>query len=409
LIPVQRSPDPSARVLLLERIHSAAAERFRKAGYHVDEVASSLSEDELMVRLQGVTILGIRSKTQLTRRVLESTSGLTAIGAFCIGTNQIDLKACSERGVAVFNAPFANTRSVVEMALGEMILLIRDIPRKNTLLHQGAWEKSSPGARELRGKRLGIVGYGNIGAQLSVLAEGLGMEVHYYDIAEKLALGNARVCRSLDELLEVSDVVTVHVDGSPGNEGIIGAHELARMKPGAVLINLSRGFVVDLEALRSVLESGHLKGAAIDVFPTEPKEDGSTFESPLRGLPNVILTPHIGGSTQEAQESIGAFVPEKLLDFLEKGTTTLSVNFPNLQLPEFRESHRLVHVHRNEPGILARLNRTMAERGLNITGQYLKTSEDIGYVITDIGRDYDEEVVSELHQIPGTIRVRVLY
>ena len=362
-----------------------------------------------MVRLQGVTILGIRSKTQLTRRVIESTSKLTAVGAFCIGTNQIDLRACSERGVAVFNAPFANTRSVVEMALGEMILLIRDIPRKNTLLHRGVWEKSSPGARELRGKRLGIVGYGNIGAQLSVLAEGLGMEVYYYDTSEKLAMGNARLRRSLDELLETSDIVTVHVDGSPDNAGLIGAHELGRMKPGAIFINLSRGFVVDLEALRAVLESGHLKGAAIDVFPTEPKEDGSAFDCPLRDLPNVLLTPHIGGSTQEAQENIGAFVPDKLLDFLEKGTTTLSVNFPNLQLPEFRESHRVVHVHRNEPGILARLNRTMAERGLNITGQYLKTSEEIGYVITDIGRDYDQEVVSELHRIPGTIRVRVLY
>jgi D-3-phosphoglycerate dehydrogenase / 2-oxoglutarate reductase len=235
------------------------------------------------------------------------------------------------------------------------------------------------------------------------------MEVRYYDVSEKLALGNARACRSLDELLETSDVVTVHVDGSPENEGLIGARELARMKPGAIFINLARGFVVDLEALRAVLESGHLKGAAVDVFPVEPKEDGAAFDSPLRGLPNVILTPHIGGSTQEAQENIGSFVPDKLLDFLEKGTTTLSVNFPNLQLPEFRESHRLVHVHRNEPGILARINRTMAERGLNITGQYLKTNEAIGYVITDIGRDYVEEVVSELHGIPGTIRVRVLY
>jgi D-3-phosphoglycerate dehydrogenase / 2-oxoglutarate reductase len=409
VIPVQRSPDPSARVLLLEGIHPDAADRFRKAGYHVDEVRASLSEEELMVRLKGVTILGVRSKTQLTRRVVESSSALTAIGAFCIGTNQIDLRACLERGVAVFNAPFANTRSVVEMALGEMIILIRDIARKNVLLHQGVWEKSSPGSREIRGKRLGIVGYGNIGAQLSVLAEGLGMEVQYYDVSEKLALGNARMCRSLDELLESSDVVTIHVDGDPANEGLIGSRELAGMKPGAILINLSRGSVVDLEALRAVLQSGHLKGAAIDVFPREPRQDGSAFDSPLRGLPNVILTPHIGGSTQEAQEKIGAFVPEKLLDFLEKGTTTLSVNFPNLQLPEFRESHRLVHVHRNEPGILARLNRTMADRNLNITGQYLKTNERIGYVITDIGRDYDEEVVAELHRIPGTIRVRVLY
>jgi D-3-phosphoglycerate dehydrogenase / 2-oxoglutarate reductase len=409
VIPVQRSPDPSARVLLLERIHAQAADRFRQAGYHVDEVSSSLSEEELIVRLQGVSILGIRSKTQLTRTVIESAPQLATVGAFCIGTNQIDLDACSERGIAVFNAPFANTRSVVEMALGEMMFLIRDLARKNTLLHQGIWEKSSPGAREIRGKRLGIVGYGNIGSQLSVLAEGLGMEVRYYDISEKLALGNARSCRSLDELLQTSDVLTLHVDGNPANAGLIGAREIGLMKPGAVFINLARGFVVDLEALRDALQSGRLAGAAIDVFPEEPKEDGANFESPLRGLPNVILTPHIGGSTQEAQENIGAFVPDKLLDFLEKGTTTLSVNFPNLQLPEFRESHRVVHVHRNEPGILARLNRTMAERNLNITGQYLKTNETIGYVITDIGRGYDAEVVTELQQIPGTIRVRVLY
>jgi len=403
-------PDPSHyRVLLLERIHRQAGDRFREAGYQVQEVAASLSGRELIQALQGVTLLGIRSKTQVTREILESAPDLAAVGAFCIGTNQIDLDACLDHGVAVFNAPFANTRSVVEMALGETVVLFRDILRKSDALHRGVWEKSAPGAREIRGKRLGIVGYGNIGAQLSVLAESLGMEVRFYDVAQKLALGNARPARSLRELLQTSDVVTVHVDGNPTNRNLIGRDEFALMKPGAVFINLSRGFVVDLPALREALESGHLRGAAIDVFPEEPKADGDSFTSPLQGLPNVILTPHIGGSTEEAQEGIGRFVPDRLLDFLEKGSSTLSVNFPNLQLPEFRESHRVVHVHRNVPGILARINQLLAHRGINITGQHLKTNERIGYVITDIATDYAEEVVGELASIPDTIRMRVLY
>jgi D-3-phosphoglycerate dehydrogenase / 2-oxoglutarate reductase len=397
------------RVLLLERIHPGAAERFRGQGYQVDEVTGSLSGEELKARVRDVTILGIRSKTQLTREVIEAAPRLLAVGAYCIGTNQIDLEACSDQGVAVFNAPFSNTRSVVEMALGEMIILMRDILRKSEMLHQGTWQKSAPGARELRGKRLGIVGYGNIGAQLSVLAEAMGMEVRYYDVAEKLALGNARPCRSLEELLETSDVITVHVDGSAENSDLISEREFALMKDGVVFINLSRGFVVNLEALTKALESGRVRGAAIDVFPTEPKQDGDPFASPLMGLPNVILTPHIGGSTEEAQENIGRFVPDRILDFIATGTSTLSVNFPNLQLPEFRESRRIVHVHRNVPGILARINRIMAEGGINIVGQYLKTNERIGYVITDIGREYEPQIVHELAAIPETIRVRVLY
>ena len=397
------------RVLLLERIHSVAAERFRERGFEVEEVPSSLSSDELKDRLAEVTVLGIRSKTHLTEEVLEAAPRLAVVGAFCIGTNQIDLDACLGRGVAVFNAPFSNTRSVVEMALGEMITLVRDIPRKSTLLHQGSWHKKAPGSSELRGKRLGIVGYGNIGAQLSVLAEALGMEVHYFDITEKLALGNARGCRTLDELLGRSDVVTVHVDGRPENENLIGAREFARMKDGVVFINLSRGFVVDLEALRDALDSGKVRGAAVDVYPSEPGQDGEPFESVLQGHPNVILTPHIGGSTEEAQENIGRFVPDRVLDFLGTGTTNLSVNFPNLQLPEFNETHRVVHVHRNVPGILARIDHVLASREINISGQYLKTNEQIGYVIVDIQRDYDSEVVEELAEIPGTIRVRVLY
>ena len=405
-------PTPASeppRVLLLEKIHHSAVERFEKAGYRVEQVGGSPSPDELKERLRDVSILGLRSKTNLTREIVGAAPRLEAVGAFCIGTNQIDLQACLEHGVAVFNAPFSNTRSVVEMALGEMIILLRDILKKSTMLHDGVWLKSAPGAREVRGKRLGIVGYGNIGAQLSVVAEAVGMEVRYFDIAEKLPLGNARAVRTLDELLVESDVVTVHVDGSPENSDLIGAREFERMKDGVVFINLSRGFVVNLEALRAALVSGKVRGAAIDVFPEEPKQDGDPFESPLQGLPNVILTPHIGGSTEEAQEHIGRFVPDRILDYLEKGSTTLSVNFPPLQLPGFRDAHRVVHVHRNVPGILAKINRVMAEREINIVGQYLKTNERIGYVITDIGRDYEPEVVHELRGIPDTIRVRVLY
>jgi D-3-phosphoglycerate dehydrogenase / 2-oxoglutarate reductase len=409
VIPPVETLRPGQKVLLLEGIHDSAAERFREAGYDVSLESSSLSPDELVARLSDVAVLGIRSKTQVTRKVVEAASELAVVGAFCIGTNQIDLDACLERGVAVFNAPFANTRSVVEMALGEIVVMFRDICRKSELLHEGTWEKRSQSARELRGKRLGIVGYGNIGSQLSILAEAIGMEVWYYDVAEKLALGNARQCRTLRELLAKSDVVTIHVDGNPRNVNLIGAAEFEAMKDGAVFLNLSRGFVVDLDALRAALDSGKVRSAAIDVFPEEPKVDGSTFQSALQGFPNVILTPHIGGSTQEAQRNIGEFVPDKLLDFLEKGNTSLSVNFPNLQLPEIQGSHRVVHVHRNVPGILARINQVMAERQINITGQYLKTNETIGYVITDIGQNYDGALASDLRDIPATIRVRVLY
>jgi D-3-phosphoglycerate dehydrogenase len=409
LIPPVETTKPGQKVLLLEGIHEAAAERFRVAGFEVFTEAASLSPAELAARLDGVTVLGIRSKTHVTREVIDSAEDLAVVGAFCIGTNQIDLQACLARGIAVFNAPFANTRSVVEMALGEIIALFRDLFRKNQLLHEGVWEKRSAGAREIRGKRLGIVGYGNIGSQLSVLAEAMGMEVWYYDVAEKLALGNARPARSLKELLGVSDVVSIHVDGNRNNANLIGAPEFAAMKDGAVFINLSRGFVVDLEALRGALVSGKIRAAAIDVFPEEPEVDGETFVSSLRGLPNVILTPHIGGSTREAQKNIGDFVPDRLLDFLLRGSTNLSVNFPNLQLPEIQGAHRVVHVHRNVPGILARINQVMAARQINITGQYLKTNETIGYVITDIGQDYDDGLARELRAIPETIRVRVLY
>ncbi|MEX2532234.1 MAG: phosphoglycerate dehydrogenase [Gemmatimonadota bacterium] len=397
------------RALLLERIHPEAAQRLRSAGFEVEEVSGSLSEEELLERIQGVSALGVRSKTLVTERVIAEADALEVVGAFCIGTNQIDLDACLGRGIPVFNAPYSNTRSVVELTLGVTILLLRNVLEKSILLHQGVWRKTATHAHEVRGKRLGIVGYGNIGAQLSVLAENMGMEVRYYDVMEKLPLGNARPCRTLQELLADSDVVSVHVDGNPANRNLFGREEFAAMKEGAIFINMSRGFVADVEALRDALESGRVRSAALDVFPQEPKRDGDPFDSPLCGMPNVLLTPHIGGSTEEAQEHIGGFVPDKLLDYTEQGSTTLSVNFPNLQLPELRGAHRFAHIHANTPGVLARINQALAERDINISGQYLKTNERVGYVITDVGRDYDDSVVDALRAIPGTMRVRVLY
>jgi D-3-phosphoglycerate dehydrogenase / 2-oxoglutarate reductase len=401
-------PHPARRALLLERIHPEAARRLREAGHEVQEFPGALAGAELAEALQGVSILGLRSKSLLTRDVILAAGDLEVVGAFCIGTNQIDLGVCLDRGIPVFNAPYANTRSVVEMALGEIILLMRDIPEKSALLHEGAWYKAAPRAREVRGKRLGIVGYGNIGAQLSVLAEAVGMVVGFHDATEKLALGNARTFRTLPQLLAWADVVSVHVDGSPANQGLFGAAEFAAMRKGAIFVNLSRGFVVDLEALQGALASGHLRGAAVDVFPEEPRTDGEPFDNPLRGMRNVILTPHIGGSTEEAQENIARFVPDKILSYLEQGSTALSVNFPNLQLPPLGGAHRVVHVHANVPGVLASINRIMAEREINILGQYLKTNEQVGYVITDVARDWDTGMLAELDGIPGTIRVRVL-
>ncbi len=399
---------PHGQALLLEKIHPEAARRLREAGYTVTQVQGALEGPALAEALDGVTMLGIRSKSQLTRDVLERASSLDVVGAFCIGTNQIDLGACLDHGVPVFNAPYANTRSVVELALGQMIVLMRDVPEKSAQLHAGEWRKSAPRAREIRGKRLGIVGYGNIGAQLSVLAEAMGMRVGFHDITEKLTLGNARPFRSLHDLLGWADVISVHVDGAPENEGMFDAAAFRAMRPGAVFVNLSRGFVVDLDALKEALQSGRVRSAAVDVFPEEPTKDGDPFDSPLRGLPNVLLTPHIGGSTEEAQENIARFVPDKMLSYLEQGATNLSVNFPNLQLPELRGAHRVAHIHDNVPGVLARINRIMADRDINIVGQYLKTNERIGYVITDVARDWDRGLLEELRTIPGTTRVRAL-
>lgn len=397
------------RVLLLDGIHAEAARKFGEAGFQVEALTGTLPEEELARRVEGVTVLGVRSRTPVPRAVVERAAALEAVGAFCAGTSHIDADACLERGIPVFNAPYSNTRSVVELTLGLMIMLLRGIPEKNALMHRGTWRKSAAGANEIRGKVLGIVGYGNIGAQLSVLAEALGMEVCFHDVMDKLPMGNARPCRTLRELLERSDVVSVHVAGGPSSRRLLGRDELAAMKKGAVLVNVSRGSVVDQEALKEALETGHLRGAALDVFPEEPRGKDEPFDSLFRGMDNVLLTPHIGGSTEEAQAGIGAFVPDKILAYLNQGSTNFSVNFPNLRLPELGGMHRLVHIHANVPGILARINQVLADQGINIAGQHLKTNARIGYVITDVARDYDRSVVRELEEIPRTIKVRVLY
>jgi D-3-phosphoglycerate dehydrogenase len=396
------------RALLLEGIHPDAVNRFTAEGYEVESLTRALDPDELALRIADVQVLGIRSKTQVTAEVLKSASQLMAIGAFCIGTDQIDLAAASATGTAVFNAPFSNTRSVVELALAEIIALTRRLTEKNAGMHNGVWDKAADGSHEVRGRSLGIVGYGNIGTQLSVLAENLGMRVYFYDTADKLALGNAKRCATLDELLDVADVVTLHVDGRAGNKSFFGEDQFARMREHSIFLNLSRGFVIDHAALRRHLESGHLVGAAIDVFPEEPKGRGDEFRSELRGLPNVILTPHIGGSTEEAQADIGTFVANKLVQYVSEGATTLSVNLPSVVLPQQPATHRLVHVHRNTPGVLAAVNGILAQHDVNVEGQLLSTRGDIGYLLTDIGVDYADDVLAQLTAMTQTIRLRVL-
>ena len=396
------------RALLLENIHPDARARLAKDGCQVDTLPRALTEDELVSAVDGVQLLGIRSGTQVTERVLDAAPDLLAIGAFCIGVNQIDLAAASRRGVAVFNAPFSNTRSVVELALAEIIALTRRLTDKNRQMHAGEWDKSAAGSHEVRGRRLGIVGYGNIGGQLSVLAEALGMTVVFFDTADKLALGNARRCGTLQELLEISDVVTLHVDGRPGNSGLFGAAEFDAMKPGSLFLNLSRGFVVDHAALRRQIESGRLAGAAVDVFPAEPRGRGEEFVSELRGLPNVILTPHVGGSTEEAQQDIGEFVAGKLIDYLATGATSLSVNLPGVALPVVPGTHRLVHLHQNVPGVLAKIDQLLAEHDANIEGQLLGTRDELGYVLTDIGTEYTPGMLARLQAMDVTIRLRTV-
>jgi D-3-phosphoglycerate dehydrogenase / 2-oxoglutarate reductase len=401
-------PQGSLRALLLENIHADAVSLLAETGAHVERLDRALDERELAQRLAGVHLLGIRSKTAVSAAVLDAAPDLLAVGAFCIGTNQIDLAAASERGIAVFNAPFSNTRSVVELALAEIIALTRRLTQKSTDMHAGVWDKSATGAHEIRGRRLGIVGYGNIGAQLSVLAESLGMSVSFYDSADKLSLGNARGCASLGDLLSSSDVVTLHVDGRPGNADMFGEEQFALMRRGALFLNLSRGFLVDHAALRRHLESGHLAGAAVDVFPVEPHGRGEEFVSELRGLPNVILTPHIGGSTEEAQQDIGRYVAGKLRDFVAEGSSTMSVNLPHLQLPVRPDTHRIVHLPRNVPGVLATINGLLAENKVNIEGQLLGTRGELGYVITDVAVDYPAELGRHLGALPETVRLRIV-
>jgi D-3-phosphoglycerate dehydrogenase len=402
-------PKNRIKVLLLENIHPTAVEMFQSQGFSVETAKEALGQAALAERISEVSILGIRSKTQVSSWVLEKTERLLAIGAFCIGTNQIDLNAASLRGVAVFNAPFSNTRSVVEMTVCEMIALLRQIPEKSAKLHQGIWDKSADGSHEIRGKVLGIVGYGSIGSQLSVVAEALGMKVLFFDLEHKLALGNAQPCASLEVLLSQSDIVSLHVDGRAENTSLISRSEISKMKDGAFLLNLSRGHVVDVEALADAVKSKKLAGAALDVFPYEPGHNDERFVSLLQNLPNVILTPHIGGSTLEAQKDIATFVPNKLMDYINTGNSSYSVNFPGVQLSQVQNAHRLLHIHHNQPGVLAQINRVLAAHQTNIVGQYLKTNEKIGYSITDINKAYSPQVIADLKAIENTIKFRVLY
>jgi len=394
------------KVVLLENIHPVAAEAFRRAGFEVDTRAGSLGEHELCDVLRGVSLLGIRSNTTVTPRVLEAAKDLLAVGCFCIGTNQVDLADAAERGVAVFNAPFSNTRSVVELVLAEIIALARRLPEKTQRMHDGVWDKSAKGSHEVRGRTLGIVGYGNIGTQLSNVAEAVGLRVIFYDTADRLAHGNARRVATLDELLAQADVVSLHVDGRPGNAGLFGADQFALMKPRSIFINASRGMVVDDAALRAHILSGHLAGAAIDVFPIEPKAQGDPFESPLRGLDNVILTPHVGGSTQEAQEEIGHFVANKLLGFVTAGGTALSVNLPEVVASSPPAAFRLGYLHDNVPGVLASINQLFADAGANVVGQSLSTRGERGYVVTDTDVAPSDAALATLRQSPQTVWLR---
>jgi D-3-phosphoglycerate dehydrogenase len=396
------------KALLLENIHADAGAALAAAGFEVEQVAASPARKVLAQAIGDVDILGVRSKTRITADILERAPRLFAVGAFCIGTEQIDLEACNARGVAVFNAPYSNTRSVVELALGEMILLLRGVVDRSTELHQGGWGKSAEGSHEIRGKKLGIIGYGSIGSQLSVLAESLGMQVCYFDVAEKLSLGNATKV-SLEELLGASDIVTVHIDGRESNRGFIGEREFAMMRDGVIFLNLSRGTVVDVAALARNLRKGKIRGAAVDVFPQEPRSNKDPFVSPLQGIRNVILTPHVGGSTEEAQQNIGTFVAARILKYLDSGATSSSVNFPVLQPSSARPSHRFSHLHENIPGMLAKINDLFARHGVNIAGQHLQTRGRLGYAVIDVANGCDLSIVEELVKIPNTIRARAIF
>jgi D-3-phosphoglycerate dehydrogenase len=398
------------RILLLEGVHQSAIDTLNAQGYtNIEFHTGSLPEEELIEKVRDAHFVGIRSRTQLTRKVFEAAEKLIAVGCFCIGTNQVDLQAATEAGIAVFNAPYSNTRSVAELVLAEAIILLRGVAEKNAKAHRGVWLKSAKNSYEIRGKKLGIVGYGSIGSQLSVLAEGLGMDVYFYDVITKLPLGNAKQISSLPELLGMCDIVTLHVPELPSTKNMMGATQFEQIKQDAILINASRGTVVDIDALCQALKAGKLLGAAIDVFPVEPRSNNDEFISPLREFDNVILTPHIGGSTMEAQENIGYEVAEKLIKYSDNGSSITSVNFPEVALPEHPNKHRLLHVHQNIPGVLSQINTVFSENGINISGQYLQTNDKVGYVVIDVDADCSELALEKLKQVNGTIRCRRLF
>ncbi|MGP9832945.1 phosphoglycerate dehydrogenase [Marinobacter sp. NSM] len=398
------------RILLLEGVHQSAIDTLNAAGYtNIEYLSHSLGEEELIEKIADAHFVGIRSRTQLTERVFDAAKKLVAVGCFCIGTNQVDLQAATRRGVAVFNAPFSNTRSVAELVLAQAILLLRGVPEKSAKAHRGEWLKSAKNSYEIRGKKLGIIGYGNIGTQFSVLAEGLGMDVYFYDVVSKLSIGNATQVGTLQELLNIADVVSLHVPETPATKYMFKAEQFAQMKPGSILMNASRGTVVDIDALANALRSGKLLGAAVDVFPVEPKSNDEEFISPLREFDNCILTPHVGGSTIEAQENIGREVAEKLAMYSDNGTSVSSVNFPEVALPSHPNQHRLLHIHENVPGVMSEINQVFSENGINVCGQYLQTKEDIGYVVVDVDKAYGELALEKLRQVKGTIRCRVLF
>lgn len=397
------------KILLLEGLHQSAVDTFTAAGYtNIEYLKTSLSEDELCEKIKDVHFVGLRSRTNLTAKVIESAKKLVGIGCFCIGTNQVDLKAAHKAAIPVFNAPFSNTRSVAELVLGEILLLLRGIPEKSAKAHRGEWQKSATGSYEARGKQLGIIGYGHIGIQLSILAENLGLRVKYYDIESKLSLGNAEQVSSLQELLNTSDIVSLHVPETRLTKNMMGEVEFSQMKDGVIFINASRGTVVDIDALASALASKKVAGAAVDVFPVEPASNNEEFSSPLREFDNVILTPHVGGSTQEAQENIGYEVAGKLTKYSDNGSTLSAVNFPEVSLPIHGEASRLMHIHTNEPGILSQITQVIAEEGVNISGQYLQTMGELGYVVIDVESEYADRALAKLKLIPGTIKARIL-
>jgi D-3-phosphoglycerate dehydrogenase len=402
-------PKEKIRILLLEGIHAAAGERFSQAGYAVESVPSAVSEEQLLEVIPEIHLLGIRSKTQITDRVLDASTRLLAIGCYCIGTDQVELKAAAGRGVPVFNAPFSSTRSVAELTLAELVMLARQAAHRSLQLHAGRWEKSAAGSHEVRHKTIGIVGYGHIGPQVGLLAESFGMRVVFYDIVKKLPLGNAESLGSLDELLETADFVTLHVPDTPLTRGMIGAEQLARMKPGTYLLNLSRGRVVDFEALRDALLSRHLAGAAVDVYPEEPEGSTGEFDVPLRGLDNVILTPHVGGSTLEAQKNIGIEVADSLIVFTDAGTTTGAVNFPEVELPVIQSGHRVLNIHKNEPGVLRDINRIIADMGANVSAQHLSTLGEVGYLIMDVDAGLSRQVKHRIDALETNIKTRLLF